>query len=242
MNDAKFYDDIITNHIFQNISGTIQFSYARNFLGNFAGNILGNTDKEMQIKKLDQISPTRISPEIPSARRVIPNNDSFVDEPFFVMKKLRPNNVNRIIVGHFNINSLRYKFEELKDIVKSNVDIIILSETKIDDSFPTNEFLINGFSVPFRADRNKNGGGILVYIRDNIRAILLQINTEIESICFHINLRNRKWFICAAYNPQKNLSSSFFKVLTTCVEIYLTQYDNLLIIGDFNVEEKEKNI
>ena len=121
------------------------------------------------------------------------------------------------------------------------MDIIILSETKIDDSFPTNQFLINGFSVPFRADRNKNGG-ILVYIGDNIPAKLLQINTEIENICFHINLRNRKWFICAAYNPQKNLSSSFFKVLTTCVESYLTQYDNLLIIGDFNVEEKEKNL
>ena len=219
MNDAKFYDDIIRNHIFQNISGTIQFSYARNFLGNFTGNILRNRDKEMQ--KLDQISPTRISPVISSARRVIPNNDSFVDEPFSILKKLRTNNVNRIIVGHLNINSLRYKFEELKDIVKSNVDIIILSETKIDDRFPTNQFLINGFSVPFRADGNKNGGGILVYIRDNIPAKLLQINTEIESICFHISLRNRKWFICAAYNPQKNLSSSFFKVLTTCVESYL---------------------
>ena len=83
------------------------------------------------------------------------------------MKKLRTNNVNHIIVGYLNINSLRYKFEELKDIVKSNVGIIILSETKIDDSFPTNQFLINGFSVAFWADRNKNGGGILVYIRDN---------------------------------------------------------------------------
>ena len=72
------------------------------------------------------------------------------------------------------------------------MDIIILSETKIDNGFPTNQFLINGFHLPFGADRNKNGGGILVHIGDNIPAKLLQINIEIESICFHKNLRNRK--------------------------------------------------
>ena len=38
----------------------------------------------------------------------------------------------------------------------------------------------------------------------------------------------------------ENLSASFIKVLTACVESYLSQFDNLLIIGDFNIEEKEK--
>ena len=90
MNDAKFYDDIIRKPYFFKIY-LVQYNrnflgnFAGNILGNFAGNILGNTDKEMQIMKLGQISPTRISPVISSARMIIPNNDSLVDEPFSII-------------------------------------------------------------------------------------------------------------------------------------------------------------
>ena len=108
------------------------------------------------------------------------------------------------------------------------MDIIILSEIKIDDSFPTNQFLINGFSLPFRADRNQNDGGILVYTNESIPTKMLQVNIDIETICFHINLKKRKRFICAVYNQERNISPRFFNVLTTCIENYLTQYDNLL--------------
>ena len=43
-----------------------------------------------------------------------------------------------------------------------------MSETKIDDTFPDSQFLIEGFSVPFRLDRAAKGGGILLYIREDI--------------------------------------------------------------------------
>lgn len=44
----------------------------------------------------------------------------------------------------------------------------MISETKIDDSFPYSLFLIEGFSTPYRLDRASNGGGILLYIREDI--------------------------------------------------------------------------
>ena len=48
------------------------------------------------------------------------------------------------------------------------VDILMLSETKLDSTFPSIQFLINGFSVPHRIDQNSKGGGILSYIREKI--------------------------------------------------------------------------
>ena len=36
----------------------------------------------------------------------------------------------------------------LLDQIKSNIDVLIVSETKIDDSFPIGNFLIDGFSIP----------------------------------------------------------------------------------------------
>ena len=86
-----------------------------------------------------------------------------------------------------------------------HVDIVAITETKIDNTFTTNQFLIEGFLPPYRSDRNKYGGGILVYIRENIHTQLIDIHTEIECISFLINLRNRKWLICAIYNPHKRL-------------------------------------
>ena len=41
----------------------------------------------------------------------------------------------------------------------------MLSETKIDDSFPKGHFLIKEFGDPFKIDRNVNVGGILFYVR-----------------------------------------------------------------------------
>ena len=56
------------------------------------------------------------------------------------------------IIGHLNINSIRNKFEMLSMSVAQYVDILMLSETKLDSTFPSTQFLINGFSVPHRLD------------------------------------------------------------------------------------------
>ena len=37
---------------------------------------------------------------------------------------------------------------------KFNVDVLMISETKIDDSFPVGQFLIEGFCTTYRLDRN----------------------------------------------------------------------------------------
>ena len=70
------------------------------------------------------------------------------------------NSPNKIIVGHLNINSLRNKFEALQYIININLGIIILSETKLDDSFPLAQFMVKNFGVLYRPDRNSNGGGL----------------------------------------------------------------------------------
>ena len=63
----------------------------------------------------------------------------------FEIKKLRIRNSNKIIIGNLNINSLPNKFEQLKDIVMQHIDILVLTETELDDTFATAKFLVNGF-------------------------------------------------------------------------------------------------
>ena len=66
-----------------------------------------------------------------------------------VMKKRSP---NKIIVGHLNINSLKNKFEAFHFIINRNLDIMVLSEAKLNDSFPSAQFMLKNFGTPYRLD------------------------------------------------------------------------------------------
>ena len=100
--------------------------------------------------------------------------------------------MGRLIVASININSIANKFDSLEEIVKENVDILIILETKIDSTFPRNQFRLNGFSEPFRKDRNINGGGVLIFVRNTIPSRELtayKVPEKLEGIFLEINLR-----------------------------------------------------
>ena len=44
-------------------------------------------------------------------------------------------------------------------MIKDHIDILVISETKIDSSFPENQFCIEGYNPPFRLDITQEGGG-----------------------------------------------------------------------------------
>ena len=67
-----------------------------------------------------------------------PENDT---DPIQILKKVKISNINRLVIGNLNINSLRNKFESLKLIVKGNINILVLAETQLDNTFPHNNLL-----------------------------------------------------------------------------------------------------
>ena len=57
--------------------------------------------------------------------------------------------------------------------VRGNIDVLMVSETNIDVRFPIGNFLIHGFSLPSRLDRDSKGGGIMSHRRGDIPENLL---------------------------------------------------------------------
>ena len=113
------------------------------------------------------------------------------------LKSFRKSNLNRLIFAHLNINPIRNKFEFLVKDLASIVDLLMISETKINSSFPRGQFLIKGFCEPFRIDRNIHGGGILFYVREDIPVKVLSVEPlPTEYFFVEINLRKRKWLVC----------------------------------------------
>ena len=113
-------------------------------------------------------------------------------------KEMKAQSSDKLILGHLNINSIRNKFEALKFIIDNNIDIFLISETKLDDSFPTAKILIKAFCAPYRFDRNSKK---LLYIREDIPSKILTYssNCGIQIHVVEINLRKKKvafeWFL-----------------------------------------------
>ena len=115
-----------------------------------------------------------------------------ISDPFEKLKNTRLKNPNILIIAQLNINSLRNKFESLVRMLHNNLDILLITETKIDSSFPTAQFQIEGYTT-YRFARNSSGEGILLYIPEDIPSTLLNSDISIESFSIEINIRKKKW-------------------------------------------------
>ena len=136
-----------------------------------------------------------------------------------------------------NINSIKNKFEFPADQVKGKIDVLMISETKIDESFTQGNFLIHGFSSPYRLDRDSKGGGIMLYIREDIPSnFVASDNKPIESLYVELNLQNVKMLINCSYNPHKPDIGNHLAALNSFLDVHSTKYEKMFIMGDFNVE------
>ena len=96
-----------------------------------------------------------------------------------VLKFYRSKFPKTLVIGHININSIRNKFEILKSMLLVVLDFLMITETKLDDSFPEQQFHIESFNIPFRLDRNRHGGGLLLYVLNNIDAVFLKVTSSL---------------------------------------------------------------
>ena len=127
-------------------------------------------------------------------------------------------------MGHLNINSNRNKFDFLVNQLKANIDILMISETKLDESFSHSQFLLDGSSFLFQFDRN--GNVKIEKIWEDIPSKLLRMNKNIENFFVQINLPNKKkWLLSCSYNPTKMQTSNHLAELSKSTDLYLTKYD-----------------
>ena len=88
---------------------------------------------------------------------------------------------------------------------------MVISETKLDDSFPESQFKIPGYSSPFRLDRDQNGGGITVFVLEDITAKFLSFEDKpIEALFIELNFRKRNSFLAVHIILTKTTSQTIY--------------------------------
>ena len=89
--------------------------------------------------------------------------------------------------------------------MQGKVNILVVTEAKFDSTVSSSQFVTDGCSEPYRFDRNRNGGGVLIYIPEDIPSKLLadhKLPHDIEGIFVELNLRKKEvvtfWVIPSA--------------------------------------------
>ena len=152
--------------------------------------------------------------------------------------------MNNFKIFHYNINSILApdRLEQLTDICKTlQIDVLILSESKLDQTIPSNLISLPGYYEPIRHDRNRHGGGVIMYIADYL---IYQHHPELQSEYFEhlwVDVRvNEKIFaINGLYRPPNETADDHQLFLNTSEQILekLSRYDKAvykIISGDLN--------
>ena len=147
-------------------------------------------------------------------------------------------NLKGFKIASLNVNSLLKHIDEIRHVLCSTpFDIFAINESKIDESIPDNEISISGYNL-IRKDRNRAGGGVVLYIRDNIpfsdRKDL--VPSSLEMVCAEINRPHSKSFlVCTWYRPP----NSDMDLFNEC-EIFFQRCDadsrELILVGDLNCD------
>ena len=133
-------------------------------------------------------------------------------------------NANWMICAQLNLNSIRSKFDQLVNTINNNIDIVMLSETKVDPPFSIVQFHIQVFSEHYRFHRNHSNNGILLCISESIPSKPILNKIKIKRSFVEINWRNKSWVLCYSYNPKKSLISEHLKKIGKNLKIFSSNY------------------
>ena len=138
---------------------------------------------------------------------------------------------------HLNIRSLPPSIDEIRTIAnQTKAAVIALTETWLDDSVNDSEITINNYCI-IRADRNRQGGGVCLYIRESLTFNpRIDIKTDsIETVWVEIlQPKSMPILVGVAYSQ-----SDFYDIFEhTCHQIDDTNKHEIIILGDFNTDMK----
>ena len=134
---------------------------------------------------------------------------------------------------------MRNKFADFSELIADYIDVIILAETKLDNSFPRNQFSLPGFKAPIRLDCRSNSGGLLVLISQQITSKVIKnipMPSDIQAIAVELKVKNTKWLLLPIYRPPCQKETYFLEKIQNVIDIGSQTLHNMLVLGDFNLD------
>ena len=143
-------------------------------------------------------------------------------------------------IASLNVNSLLLNIDEVRTLVKDlGIHILAINETKLDGTIDDALVSIDGYSIK-RSDRNRNGGGVALYIKDSIVdkcSIRVEFpESSSESSCLEVKpFRAAPFLVFDWYRPP-NECPDIFRQLEECMQVLDSENKEITLLGDTNCD------
>ena len=150
-------------------------------------------------------------------------------------------NTGTFSIMYFNARSLIPKFDELCLLVETHQpDTVCIIETWLDHNISDNEIHLPGFQL-YRLDRNRHGGGVLMYAQHNLIVNVLpsqlqnNVPHNLEFLPISVRHNHFKVGIALFYKPPSAPSLIFDALFEIMENLNSAQFCNFIFLGDFNI-------
>ena len=137
---------------------------------------------------------------------------------------------------HLNVRSLLPKIDEIRFLVHSaDLDVVCINESWLDDSVNNNEIAIVGYNV-IRNDRNRHGGGVIMYIKETISYICrsdLQ-NQTVEAVWIELAAQSTNPVLCCSVYRPPSAGIDYYETLLDMLDKVTDEKKEFVLLGDLN--------
>ena len=152
-----------------------------------------------------------------------------------------PNKASNMRYLSINCNGVSSKRAELENLVAyTSPDVLLLTETKIDSSVSTSEFLPVGYRG-FRKDRNRSGGGVMVAVKDcftTSEVPMSDVEGEVQWVKIDLKNNNPLFFGAFYRTPSEHTTRQLDELDKSLEHIKQLTRNNpnatIIVGGDFN--------
>lgn len=151
-----------------------------------------------------------------------------------------------LIIGHLNVRSLFTGFEHFADLVIQNkFDVMCVTETWLDVDVSLDVVRLEGYSFIHKS-RPGRGGGVGIYIQNDLsyREVFSDIQPVdgLEYILTEVVVGKLKFLVIAIYRSPSSNAMLVVNHLDDLVALVTPSYDNVLLLGDINIDHSVDNI
>lgn len=142
-----------------------------------------------------------------------------------------------------NARSIKNKTDELQILLsEQKPDVVVITETWLDSSYPSDLMKFDDYSIPYRCDRQHTiGGGALIMLKESLgetNPFDIDFPSSVEAIAVHC--KTLHFIVLGIYIPpslpcnELELVAQSFNNLADTIDRSDPQ-TNILVTGDFNI-------
>ena len=162
----------------------------------------------------------------------------------YLLQEDRRKYLNNPLTGYLHMNSVRKKTADLQITMQSLLlEYLLPSGTKLNESFPNLQFHLDSYEIRASQDSNKNGSVFIKFFR---RGIICKRISDFklsfsECICSERTISKNK-YLCFSISRPPGSSNLFifFEEISVSLSKAILKYQNVIIMGDFNIDLKTK--